>query len=530
MMTTALRTVILLGVHTISNAQEYTLGEWHVTGALNVATTQFYGAVDESTNTAYVTGGLVSDQQASNNVESVTFDVQDDALTISSDTEQTFYASELGLNWELSSYFGKQQSAGFYDHHLFVIEPIYSTNPDENYFLKCDVESQICSFEPTQHLTAKEPCITQQDQYLYVVGGIDESTIGASSHINVYSMENDEWFINPFGALEIGQLYHSCAVCGDYLYTFGGDIGSDGLNNSETYTGVIQKCDLEGTDGGACTILDISYNNVRYSRATTINEDVIVLAGGQYSASEYSFFVDIFDCRTEEMIGAPDILQPLTDFQMQTVFNDSFVCLFGGQSVSDDTFEISDEIVCAPVIQDGVSRYRSLQPETTTTTLAPETTSVPTEPNTPQTTQNRQTVEPTFSPTEVETTIPPTLAPEEVIENNSSVVNGETLYDEFENESNSNAAVIYGTIAGIVVCAIGILIVVISRSRRGRKDNHEEVQPNDDSFVVNQINADSDDLGVGHSHKIHHGSHIIVESTVGSTDESDEDIYAAQSM
>ena len=131
----------------------------------------------------------------------------------------------------------------------------------------------------------------------------------------IYSMENDEWFIDPFGPLQIGQVYHSCAICGDHLYTFGGDVGSDALNNSESYTGIIQKCDLNGE----CEILDIAYNNVRYPRATSINDEVIILAGGQFSASEYTHNVDMFDCRNDEMIAAPDLPSPLTEFQMVSI-------------------------------------------------------------------------------------------------------------------------------------------------------------------------------------------------------------------
>ena len=133
-------------------------------------------------------------------------------------------------------------------------------------------------------------------------------------------MADDEWFVDPLGPLSIGQVYHSCAICGDHLYTFGGDIGSDALNNSESYTGTIQKCDLNG----GCEILDLAYNNVRYSRATTVNDDIIVLAGGQFSASEYTHNVDIFDCRNDEMIAAPDLPSPLTEFQMVCMYH----CLF----------------------------------------------------------------------------------------------------------------------------------------------------------------------------------------------------------
>ena len=66
----------------IKRAQEYTVGNWTVAGALDVATTQFYGAVDPATSTVYITGGLVSDTQAKNLVESITFDINDDALTM----------------------------------------------------------------------------------------------------------------------------------------------------------------------------------------------------------------------------------------------------------------------------------------------------------------------------------------------------------------------------------------------------------------------------------------------------------------
>lgn len=76
------KSVIFSSFYLISNAQDYSLGDWSVTGALNTATTQFYGAVDQETSTAYVSGGLVSDTQAKNLVESIKFDVEDDTLTM----------------------------------------------------------------------------------------------------------------------------------------------------------------------------------------------------------------------------------------------------------------------------------------------------------------------------------------------------------------------------------------------------------------------------------------------------------------
>ncbi len=132
-------------------------------------------------------------------------------------------------------------------------------------------------------------------------------------------MENDEWFINPFGRLAIGQTFHSCAVCGDYFYTFGGDIGNDITNNSEPYSGIIQKCDLFNSGLGTCTTLDLAYNNVRYSRAATVNDEVIILVGGQYNINEYSLNVDIFNCKIDDMIAGPDLPLPLTQFQMGTL-------------------------------------------------------------------------------------------------------------------------------------------------------------------------------------------------------------------
>ena len=65
-MALTLSVIIASSIYAVSQAQEYSLGDWTATGALNVATTQFYGAVDQETSTAYVSGGLVSDTQAKN--------------------------------------------------------------------------------------------------------------------------------------------------------------------------------------------------------------------------------------------------------------------------------------------------------------------------------------------------------------------------------------------------------------------------------------------------------------------------------
>ncbi len=76
--------VIFLSMYAITSiyAQEYSLGEWSLVGELNLPTTQFYGAMDQETNTAYVTGGLISATQATNLVEAITFDIRDDILAM----------------------------------------------------------------------------------------------------------------------------------------------------------------------------------------------------------------------------------------------------------------------------------------------------------------------------------------------------------------------------------------------------------------------------------------------------------------
>lgn len=330
-------------------------------------------------------------------------------------------------------------------------------------------------------------------------------------------MQNDEWLIDSTGPLSIGQVYHSCAVCGDYLYSFGGDIGSDLQNNSESYTGIIQKCEMNNSESTGCVILDAAYNNVRYSRATSINDDIIVLAGGQYNVNEYSSNVDIFDCRNDQMIAAQSLPIALTDFQMDTLFNDSFVCLFGGQTVQNGMFKISAEILCAPVIQDGVARSTfavSLTegPKTTqfedgvasTTSLQPT-----------QTKTDRPTVRPTLGPT---TTLSPS------INENVESVNGNNMLDEFENESNSNAAVIYGLTFGFVGFAvICIIAVVLYKKKCGNgKDEMYQAQPvgNGRGFDVERnVNdeSDNDELGFGR----HHGDDAIIESRISDSYESE---------
>ena len=85
----------------------------------------------------------------------------------------------------MSTWYGKQQSAGFYDNNLYIVEPIYAANPEEHYFLKCDVVQQSCSFEATHHLTEQEPCITQKGEFLYIVGGLDPTNITTSKQISV---------------------------------------------------------------------------------------------------------------------------------------------------------------------------------------------------------------------------------------------------------------------------------------------------------------------------------------------------------
>ena len=77
-----LQTLLFVGISSTTTAQQYSLGEWTVAGSLNTATTQFYGAVDHDTSTAYITGGLISDTQAKNLVESIGFDINGEELSM----------------------------------------------------------------------------------------------------------------------------------------------------------------------------------------------------------------------------------------------------------------------------------------------------------------------------------------------------------------------------------------------------------------------------------------------------------------
>ena len=169
------------------------------------------------------------------------------------------------------------------------------------------------------------------------------------------------------------------------------------------------------------------------------------------------------------------------------------MCIFGGQTIENGTFKISAEILCAPVIQDGIARYTFAAP----LIAEPVAESNQTHQVTPAPTEVAQdsTVNNTPSPVISSTSTTTTHAPSSSTGTNDNAETGDSandnqLLDEFENEANSNAAVIYGTIFGIVICVICVLIVVIYKARKGaseRKSLARAQTADDDNFVVAKI-------------------------------------------
>ena len=171
-----------------------------------------------------------------------------------------------------------------------------------------------------------------------------------------------------------------------------------------------------------------------------------------------------------------------------SLFNDSFLCIFGGQTIEEEIFKISGEVLCAPVIQDGAARHTFAVPEieeTSTPTTAPSVVvDNGVESTVAESTDSIPTLRPTRRPSAGPTGSPsarPTTADNRteghsaedvVVEEN---VPENEFFDEFEEDTNSNADVIYGVVFGVIVVVVCIAVFVIYRARRNKGTSRARV-------------------------------------------------------
>lgn len=176
-----------------STTSFYSLGEWETISSLHIPVTQHYSVFNAENNTAFVSGGLVSDTEAIHTVQEVKFSLSlfepsnsnITHINMSSATTllNTLMIEELGFTYNLSDWYTVSQSAGYYDNSMFVVQPIYDGDIDGIYFIKCDLYSFTCELSSDILLPSLEPTVTQYEHYLFVSGGKIGSEI--SKNINV---------------------------------------------------------------------------------------------------------------------------------------------------------------------------------------------------------------------------------------------------------------------------------------------------------------------------------------------------------
>lgn len=177
---------VLLVIDCFINSKGLKLSEWQNTGHLKQPTTQHYLGVDEINNQVYVAGGIESATTATNKFEQISFSIENDSLLLNHSYTNSFLAQQLNLVFDLGDFYTQHQSAGFYDNTLYLLLPFYEGNVDTIHFISCNVIYRHCEFRTALHLNYYDACITQENNFLFVVGGTNGNEYINQIHVRKY--------------------------------------------------------------------------------------------------------------------------------------------------------------------------------------------------------------------------------------------------------------------------------------------------------------------------------------------------------
>lgn len=155
------------------------LSEWQEIGNTPSAVTQHFGAANTALNQIYLAGGIVSESSASNTFQTIQLklDNENNLPFVEWSNETDYHASQMGVDFDLSQFYQHHQSSGFYNNKLYIVEPYYGGDFDTFYFVVCDTASKQCDFitdlDDNESWNYFQPCVTQKDNLLYIVGGIN---------------------------------------------------------------------------------------------------------------------------------------------------------------------------------------------------------------------------------------------------------------------------------------------------------------------------------------------------------------------
>lgn len=255
------------------------LSSWSEIGTLSFGVTQHSVSYDNENNQIFTAGGIISSTLTTNKFQSIKLDIDENnnVINILNKNSTNYHASEMDFQFSLSQFYQHHQSSGFYQNKIFIVEPFYGGDFESLYFLSCDTISQQCKFitdlDDSIEWNYFQPCVTQKDEYLYIIGGING--IETTNNILIFDMKNEQFLtkndnstlFENFGPLQNGQVYTGCSICNDKLYVIGGDC------NGQIATNHIQQCDDNGR--GQCQTLNVHLSTfIRWPRAICVNDQV----------------------------------------------------------------------------------------------------------------------------------------------------------------------------------------------------------------------------------------------------------------
>ena len=256
------------------NVESLWLSSWSEIGQLPNGVTKHFGAYNNIKNEIYLAGGIVSLTSATNEFQTLKLQLLDNSNfpSIIWSNTSNYYASQMDFQFSLSQFYQHHQSSGYYNNKLFIVEPFYGGDFESLYFLSCDTIKKQCSFisslDDNLQWNYFQPCVTQKDNLLYIIGGINGAQ--TTNQILIFDMATETFInntqFNSFGPLQNGQVYTGCTVCNNKLYIVGGDC------NGQIATNHIQQCD---NTYNTCQTLNIHLSsNLRWPRAVCLNDQV----------------------------------------------------------------------------------------------------------------------------------------------------------------------------------------------------------------------------------------------------------------
>ena len=177
---------------------------------------------------------------------------------------------------------------------------------------------------------ADRPSITTDQVYLYLTGGIENSTNEISNKLSIYDTNYNRWLPLNTPSMIYARIGHNCIARNNYLYIFGGYI-----NNQQTLTtNTIEKLyigNVDNIDQQNWTLLNDTLDNaIAFMRIAEINGLIYIIGGYSEETNSSVNTVNILDPMNDKVISGVSLTVETNRPAVTVDAKNQQIYIFGG--------------------------------------------------------------------------------------------------------------------------------------------------------------------------------------------------------